>query len=257
MKLHIAPPRVCTSLHGRSPDRKKVARPPKVRPGVTVRLVVAITLHDLSTCRLIVMVVITMNLRELQQQKRAVTLDAIVKERRPVGCVSPSWLACYSTFQDALQSGETNFRALPHCAKLSVLKRIATGADSPTVTAAVLNEVRVAYVELATTSVAEAIEGYLSAGTNSKNLQNITNSSPVLEVLAAQFPPMCLPSVARPPCLVSPGNGIFLNGWARFLMYWSRNDKTIPLLAVDWPVLYERLTGNRPEDGKAATNLPR
>ena len=99
-----------------------------------------------------------MNLRELQQQKRAVTVDGIVKESRPVGCVSPSWLACYPTFQDALQGGETNFRALPHCAKLSVLKRIATGADSPTVTAAILNEVRVAYVELATTRVAEAIE---------------------------------------------------------------------------------------------------
>ena len=46
MELHIAPSRVCTSLRGRSPARKKVARPPKVRPGVTVSLVVAITLRD-------------------------------------------------------------------------------------------------------------------------------------------------------------------------------------------------------------------
>ncbi|MGF6903989.1 hypothetical protein [Paraburkholderia phytofirmans] len=181
-----------------------------------------------------------MNLRELQQQKRAVTVDGTVKESRPVGCVSPSWLACYPTFEDALQGGETNFRALPHWAKLSVLKRTATGAGSPTLTVATLNEVRVAYVELATTRVAEAIEGYLSAGTNSENLQDI--SSTPLEVLAVQFPPMCVPLVARQPCLLSPGKGIFLEGWTRFFAYWSRNDKTIPLLAVDWHLLYERLT---------------
>ncbi|MDR8400415.1 hypothetical protein NE850_29310 [Paraburkholderia sp. USG1] len=181
-----------------------------------------------------------MNLRELQQQKRAVSVGAIVKESRPGGCVSSSWLACYPTFQDALQGGETNFRALPHCAKLPVLKRIATGADSSAVTAASLNEVRVAYVELGTTRVAEAIEGYLSAGTNSENLEDI--GSAVLEVLAAQFPPMCVPLVARQPCLLSPGNAIFLIGWARFFAYWSRNDKTIPILAVDWPALYLRLS---------------
>ncbi|MEW9586981.1 hypothetical protein [Paraburkholderia sp. DGU8] len=181
-----------------------------------------------------------MNLRELQQQKRTFTVDGLFEDFRPVGCVSPSWLACYPTFQDGLQGGETNFRALPHCAKLSVLKRIATGAGSPTDTAAILNEVRVAYVELATTRVVEAIEGYLSAGTNSENLEDV--NSAVLEVLAAQFPPMCVPLVARQPCLLSPGKGIFLEGWMRFFAFWSRNDKTIPLLAVDWPTLYERLS---------------
>jgi hypothetical protein len=57
--------------------------------------------------------------------------------------------------------------------------------------------------------------------------------------------------------LLSPGKGIFLDGWQRFFTYLSRDDKTIPLLAVDWPVLYERLAGNSSEDGRAATNLPR
>jgi hypothetical protein len=181
-----------------------------------------------------------MNLRELQHAKRAVTVDRIVKESRPVGGVSASWLACYPTFQDALQGGETKFSALPHCAKLSVLERITTGTNSPTITTDVLNEVRVAYVELCTTLVAQEIERYLSTGTTCAQLQNVSSTVP--KVLAAQFPPICVPLVARQPCLLSPGNAIFLIGWARFFAYCSRNDKTIPLLAVDWPVLYERLT---------------
>ncbi|MFM0308367.1 hypothetical protein P0D71_11295 [Paraburkholderia sp. RL17-383-BIF-A] len=197
-----------------------------------------------------------MNLRELQQHKRAVMVDGIVKESRPVGCASPSWLACYPNFQDALRGGETSFRALPHFAKLPVLKRTATNTEAQAVfTSVTLNEVRAAYVELSTTCVVEAVESYLSVGMHSENLQSIRSS--ILDTIAAQFPHATVPQVARPPCLLSPGKGIFLDGWQRFFTYLSRDDKTIPLLAVDWPVFYERLAGNSPEDGRAATNLPR
>jgi len=197
-----------------------------------------------------------MNLRELQQHKRAVMVDGIVEESRPVGCASPSWLACYPNFQDALRGGETSFRALPHFAKLPVLKRTATNTEAQAVfTSVTLNEVRAAYVELSTTCVVEVVESYLSVGMHSENLQSIRSS--ILDTIAAQFPHATVPQVARPPCLLSPGKGIFLDGWQRFFTYLSRDDKTIPLLAVDWPVLYERLAGNSPEDGRAATNLPR
>lgn len=181
-----------------------------------------------------------MNLRELQQPKRAVTVDGIVEESRPVGCVSPAWLACYPNFQDALRGGETSFRALPHYAKRPALKRIATNPGALAVTAAILHEVRTAYVEISTTSLLEAVELYLSAGSRSENLQNI--GSTMLDTVAARFPSTSVPLVARQPCLLSPGNAIFLDGWVRFFAYWSRNDKTVPLLAVDWPTLYERLS---------------
>jgi hypothetical protein len=180
-----------------------------------------------------------MNLRELQQTKRAVTVDTLSKESRLVGCVSPSWLACYPTFQDALQGGETPFQALPHNAKLPVLKRTATNTEALAGTAAIFNEVRAAYVELSTTCVVEAVESYLLAGTHCENLQNVRST--MLDTVAAQFPSTSVPLVARRPCLLSPGKGIFLEGWMRFFAYWSRGDRTIPLLAVDWPVLYDRL----------------
>ena len=194
-----------------------------------------------------------MSLRELYQQKRTVTVDGLLEEFRPVGRVSASWLACYPTFQDALRGGETSFRALPHFAKLPILKRIATNTEA-LATSVTFNEVRAAFVELSTTCVVEAVESYLSVGMHSENLQNIRST--ILDTVAAQFPHATVPQVARPPCLLSPGKGIFLEGWQRFFAYWSRDDKTIPLLAVDWPVLYERLAGNLPEKGKAATNLP-
>ena len=181
-----------------------------------------------------------MNLRELQQPKRAVAVDRPVKEFRPGGCVSPSWLACYPTFQDALRAGETSFRALPHFAKLSVLSRLATSTEARAViTSAILSDVRAAYVELGTTCVVEAVESYLSVRTHGENLQHLRST--MLDTVAAQFPPTSEPLVTRQPCLLSPGTGIFLEGWMRFFAYWSRSDKTIPLLAVDWPTLYERL----------------
>ncbi|WP_341317590.1 hypothetical protein WN982_40720 [Paraburkholderia sp. IMGN_8] len=157
----------------------------------------------------------------------------------PVGVTLSTWLTCYPIFQGALQHGETSFRALPHYVKRPVLKRTATNPDALAVTSEILNEVRAAYVELSATCVMEAIESYLSAGMHNENLQNVRST--MLETVAAQFPPTSVSLVARQPCLLSPGKGIFLEGWTRFFAYLKRNDKTIPLLAVDWPNLYERL----------------
>jgi hypothetical protein len=182
-----------------------------------------------------------MNLREMEHLIRAVAVDSLVKVSRPVGRVSASWLACYPTFHDALQHGETNFRALPHYAKLPVLKRAATSTEARAVTSAIINEVRASYVELSATCVVEAVEGYLSAGTHIDRSYGLRSTS-VLDAIAAQFPPTSAPLIARQPCLLSPGKSIFLDGWVRFFAYWSRNDKTIPLLAVDWSTLYERLS---------------
>jgi hypothetical protein len=155
-----------------------------------------------------------------------------------VGQMHSTWLSCYP-FRDALQHGETVFRALPPYVKLPVLKRIATDTSARDVTS-VFNEVRVAYIELITSCVVEAVESFLSARTHIDKSDDVHSTS-VLDAVAAHFPSMSLPHIARHPCVLCPGKGIFLEGWARFFAYWSRNDKTIPLLAVDWPTLYEHV----------------
>ena len=132
------------------------------------------------------------------------------------------WLASYPLFQAALQRRETCFRSLPPFVKLSVLRRLAGDAKwSP-----LLHTVRASYVELSTPCVVDAVRQYL-----------MVEDSYALETLAAEFQPATVPLVARPPCLLSPGKGVFMDGWARFFAYWSRNDEAIPLLAVDWPAL--------------------
>lgn len=181
-----------------------------------------------------------MNLREMDQGERTDRTGVLATATDPVGLTPNLWLACYPMFREALQHGETCFRALPHYAKRPVLKRTATYPEALAVTAAILNEVRAAYAELSTTCVVEAVESYLSAGKHSENLENVRST--MLDTVAAQFPPTSMPLVARQPCLLSPGKGIFLEGWTRFFAYWSRNDKTIPVLAVDWAAVYKRLS---------------
>jgi hypothetical protein len=185
-----------------------------------------------------------MNLREMYQVERTGWTSMLATATDPVGLTSSRWLTCYPMFQEALQKGETSFRALPHYAKRPVLKRTATNTDALAATAAILNEVRAAYVEISTIRVMEALESYLSAGTHSENLQHVRSTT--LDSVAAQFPSTSVPLVARQPCLLSPGNAIFLDGWARFFAYWARDDKTIPLLAVDWLDFHDRLSSGRP-----------
>jgi hypothetical protein len=181
-----------------------------------------------------------MNLRELQQQKRAVAVDGIVKESRSVGCVSPSWLACYPIFQDALQGGETSFRKLPLHAKLVALKRTTEDAAEQAIASRILDDVGASFVELPTGLVEDAVRRYLSMQPGSANWHATPNTM-LLDDLARQIVGVHQPHVSRPPCVLRPGQGIFLDGWMRFFSYRARSDKTIPLLAVDWINFYQRL----------------
>jgi hypothetical protein len=158
---------------------------------------------------------------------------------------SPSasaWLLSYPTFRNALQREETDFVALPPYVRLPVLKRM-TGQEAGTASVwrADLRGVRASYIELSTPCVADVLRDYLSAGARNPECSGAPDE---LETLSSIFPAATVPLVARPPCLLSPGAGFFLEGWARFLAYWLRNDRTIPMLAVDWPVLCGRLTGD-------------
>ncbi len=181
-----------------------------------------------------------MNLRELKQQKRAVTVDGIVKESRSVGCVSPEWLTCYPIFQDALQGGETTFRKLPLHAKLVALKRTTEDGAGQAIASRILDDVAASFVELSTGLVEDAVRQYLSMQPDSANCHATPNTT-LLDDLALEFVGVHQPHVARPPCVLRPGQGIFLDGWMRFFSYRARSDKTIPLLAIDWINFYQRL----------------
>jgi len=152
------------------------------------------------------------------------------------------WLLSYPEFREALQRDETSFRFLPLYAKLPVIRRLPGFEVSSIPDWSRLDEIRVSYVELGRHQVEEAVRSYLAGAANDP----ATKGTDALATLAAGMPPVALPLVARPPCLLSPGKGVFLEGWAAFLTYWSRSDRTIPLLAVDWQSLYGRLTDNEP-----------
>ena len=181
-----------------------------------------------------------MNLRELQQQKRTVTVDGLFEEFRPVGCVSPSWLACYPIFQDALHCGETTFRKLPLHAKLVALKRTTEDAAEQAIASSILDDVGASFVELSTGLVEDAVRRYLSMQPGSENWHATPNTTS-LDDLARQIVGIQQAHVSRPPCVLRPGQGIFLDGWMRFFSYRARSDKTIPLLAIDWINFHQRL----------------
>ncbi|MGF6370989.1 hypothetical protein OKW40_003739 [Paraburkholderia sp. RAU6.4a] len=184
------------------------------------------------------MLFIAMHLREQAGTERAIRTNRWLSARRPVGRPPAAWLACYPVFQDALLGCETRLGALPDFVRRAALERLG-GSNYSCVPTSVLDEVRASYLELRSTCVAEEVRRYLSDTEDS--LLASHESSDALETLAAGMPRMLVPPVARPPCLLSSGNGMFLGGWARFVAYWCRKDPTIPLLAVDWPILYEHV----------------
>jgi hypothetical protein len=147
-----------------------------------------------------------------------------------------AWLSRYPIFLRTLQHGEMEFQALPPYAKQPVLRRVAR--DEPLVSS-MLADLRVAYVELSTSCAVEVLDRYLCSTMGVRENEGV--SPAMVEIVASEFPAANVPHVARPPCLLSPGSGIFIDGWSRFLAYWSRDDKTIPLLAVDWTAFYKRL----------------
>lgn len=145
------------------------------------------------------------------------------------------WLASYPLFNAALHHGETAFRVAPEQVRRAILQRVPRRDTAPDEITARLKDLGVSFVELCTRTVDEAVQAFLaSEGGNA-------SSVPRLDELAAQIPHTVTPLVARPPCLLRPGLGIFLDGWMRFFSYRARGDTTIPLVAVDWPALYEQL----------------
>jgi hypothetical protein len=181
-----------------------------------------------------------MNLRETMTPERAVSVGETVKASRPVGRIPARWLACYPMFQDALQQGETSFRALPRHAKLVALNRTTMIAADQVVASTVLDDVGTSFVELSTPRLAEAVGRYLATQAESGDAQ-IGSGTRLLDNLASQIPTTNYPLVARPPCVLRPSEGVFLDGWMRFFSYYARGDSTIPLLAIDWPEFFQRL----------------
>ncbi len=179
-----------------------------------------------------------MNRREQAGTEGAVHTIRWASARRPVERAPAPWLACYPAFQDALLGSETTLGALPDFVRRAALEGPG-GAHYPWVPRSLLDEVRASYLELRSTRVAEEVRRYLCDGEDT--LEASRKSPDALEILAARTPRMLVPPVARPPCLLSSGKGIFLGGWARFVAYWYRKDPTIPLLAVDWASLYEHV----------------
>jgi hypothetical protein len=181
-----------------------------------------------------------MNLREHDGMESVVRTGRLAFAREPIARAPGPWLACYPIFQDALGSGETTFRALPDCAKFVALRRTSIDVAERAIAAAILNEVRVSFVELCTQSVSEAVEDYLGKQKNERVVP-VDSTAESHPNLVEHVPNFALPLIARPPCLLRPGRHIFIDGWMRFFFYGTRGDPTIPLLAIDWLDFHDRL----------------
>jgi hypothetical protein len=179
-------------------------------------------------------------LREDAQVERTAHAARFVNAPPRVGRVSSHWLGCYPTFQDALRSSETSFGKLPKHARLVALKRATEDAVEDASATAILDEVGASFVELSTSLVEDAVEQYLAMQEHGADSHAIRHNK-FLDDLAEQIVNASQPHVARPPCVLRPGQGIFLDGWMRFFSYRARGDKTIPLLAIDWISFHERL----------------
>ncbi|WP_133062306.1 hypothetical protein [Paraburkholderia hospita] len=165
--------------------------------------------------------------------------------REPIHRAPEPWLASYPVFQDALGSGETTFRALPDYAKSVALGRTSTDFVEQATAAAILDEVRVSFVELCTKSVSDAVDEYLGKlkGERAVVVDSVEESRPDL---VGHISNIALPLIARPPCLLRPGRHMFVDSWMRFFSYCKRGDLTIPLLAIDWLDFHDRLGVLRP-----------
>ena len=163
-----------------------------------------------------------------------------------LGRVSDRWLACYPAFQDALQGGETPFRKLPRHVKLVALKRTTAEAAERAIASTILDDVGASFFELSTRLVEDEVECYFAMQTDGGLSHTIRNNM-LLDDLAEGTKVDNTSRLERPPCVLRPGQGIFLDGWMRFFSYRARGDQTIPLLAIDWTDFHERLCSLAPE----------
>jgi hypothetical protein len=200
------------------------------------------------TCRLKNdMIFIPMSLRETAMPERAVRHDKPYLNGPAGSRIGSGWLACYPDFRDALTHASTRFGALPMQAKQVALKRSGDDSIDYRRIAQRIDDVGASYVEVATHCVKAVVEQFL-AGSPARVDHDARGALCVrderhssLEVLLAQVPLPRYPEVARPPCLLMPGQAVFLEGWMRFFAYCARGDMTIPLLAVDWPGFVNQL----------------
>jgi hypothetical protein len=146
---------------------------------------------------------------------------------------SDIWLVRYPLFREALFHGAMPLGALPPQARAVIARRVFAGGAAGDIAGSsarhVVSDVRVAYVELPMTLVDEVVRAHCT-------LDEGANLDAAIGETRLHYP-----RVARPPCLLMPGQGVFLDSWMRFLVYRSRGDITVPVLAVDWFTLYERI----------------
>jgi hypothetical protein len=180
------------------------------------------------------------NLRELMDAECPERIESPIVAPHPSPKRATAWLACYPLFQDALMHGLTSLGALPKHARQVVLERTPVHLAERAQASTLLDDVGASYIELATSRVEEAVRGFLAAQTGRARPQE-ADCATTLEELATQVPSIDCPRFARPPCVLQPGNGVFLDGWMRFFAYRARRDPTIALVAVDWPDVYRRL----------------
>ncbi|MEX3937425.1 hypothetical protein AB4Y32_37815 [Paraburkholderia phymatum] len=145
-----------------------------------------------------------------------------------------TWLTRYPAFRDALHHGATRFGALPLPAKMAAMRRTHADAWSYHGIAPYIDDVAASYVEMFAHQVDEAVTEHLAAQFGDGDEAKAAARAQ-LDALAREVPVMRYPAIARPPCLLSTGNAVIMEGWMRYFFYRARGDTTIPLLAVDWP----------------------
>ena len=148
---------------------------------------------------------------------------------------SDTWLVRYPLFREALFHGAMQLGALPPQARSVVAKRVFAGDGARDIAGSaalrVVSDVRVAFVELPMSLVDQAVRSHcMLDGDDDASLSAAIGETS-----------LHYPRVARPPCLLMPGQGVFLDSWMRYLVYRARGDITVPVLAVDWFALYERI----------------
>jgi hypothetical protein len=155
---------------------------------------------------------------------------------------SDAWLVRYPLFREALLHGAMPLRALPSQARAVVAKRVFTGDGAREIAGSagrhVVGDVRVAFVELPMTLVEEAVRQHREPdGRAPGQGEEHADLDAAIGETRLHYP-----RVARPPCLLMPGQGVFLDSWMRYFVYRTRGDITVPLPAVDWFTLYERVS---------------
>lgn len=159
---------------------------------------------------------------------------------------SDTWLVRYPLFREALFHGAMPLGALPPQAHAVVARRVFAGGGARDIAGSaalhVVSDVCVAFVELPMSLVDQAVRSHcVQDGGDDASLNAAIGETR-----------LHYPRIARPPCLLMPGQGVFLDSWMRFLVYRARGDITVPVLAVDWLTLYERIA--RMLEGENAAN---